>query len=188
MYEYLIGSLIFGVVWLFLFISKKNLRKPMLWTAGVYIIFSAILVSIWYFLRNYIYLGDTIVPSYWHPTTLFNLGTVTGFAGIEDILFLIFIGGIATAIYEFIHKKEIKLKKTYKPHLKAFGIAFIAFFFFLYLFPINLIYALIFSNFMGAVILVLERKDLIMHSFIGGLSFLVVYILIFLLFLIISPS
>ena len=178
----------FGIVWAFLFLKRKDLRTPMLWTAAVYILFSWVIVSIWFFVSHFAYFGQPIVPYYWFPHTLFNLGNLTGFAGIEDILFLVFIGGIATCIYEYIYKKKIKVKRTYRPHTLAFFSAFIAFFIFVYFWPINLIYAFIFSNFIGAIVLLVQRRDLIIHSLIGSLSFLITYFIVFMFFLAVFPN
>lgn len=188
MYEYLIGSLLCGVIWLFLFVLKKDLRKPMVWTAAVYILFSGIILSFWTLFRQFIYLGEPIVPSYWFPPTLFDIGRLTGFSGIGDILFLIFIAGIATALYEFIYKKEIIIRKNRKKHLRTFIIAFIAFFVFVYFSPYNLVYGFVFSNFVGAIVLCIERRDLLMHSLMGGVSFLIVYTIAFFVFIILFPD
>jgi len=188
MYEYFIGSLICGVIWLFLFTLRKDLRKPMFWTAAVYILFNIIIVIFFGLFSKFIYLGEPIVPSYWFPPTFLSIQRLTGFAGIEDVLFLIFIAGIATVLYEFIYKKEIIIKKSRKQHIKTFIIAFIAFFVFVLFSPYNIIYGFIFSSFVGAVALCIERKDLIMHSLMGGLSFLIVYTLAFFAFIILFPD
>ena len=139
MYEYFIGSLLCGIIWLFLFVLKKDLRKPMVWTAVVYILFNGVIVVFWGLFRQFVYLGEPVVPSYWFPPTFLNLGRLTGFVGIEDVLFLIFIAGIATAVYEFLYNKEIIIKRSRKQHIKTFIIAFIAFFVFVYLSPYNLV-------------------------------------------------
>ncbi|HLC53886.1 MAG TPA: lycopene cyclase domain-containing protein [Candidatus Nanoarchaeia archaeon] len=188
MYEYFIGALIFGVPWLFLFIRRKDLRWPMLWTSIVYIAFSGVIVAVWSLLSKLIYLGEPIVPSYWYPPTFFNLGTLTGFAGIEDILWLFFIGGIATCIYEYLSNSRIVVRRSYKIHGVAFAAAFVSFFIFHYFFPVNLIYGFIFSNICGALVLCIERRDLIRHALLGGVAFLIVYVMAFLFVLIVFPD
>ncbi len=187
MYEYFIGALLFGIPWFILFLARKDLRWPMIWTSIVYIAFSGCIVVVWSIARLFVYLGEPIVPSYWYPPTFFNLGRLTGFAGIEDILWLIFIGGIATCIYEFLTHRRIIARHSYKFHAHAFIVAFIGFFIFQLLFSTNLIYAFIFSNVLGAAVLWIERRDLIRHSFIGAVAFLIVYLAAFLLVLLFFP-
>lgn len=72
-YSYLIGSLIFLLIWLLMYLWRKNIRKE-IW------IFSLIF-GVLAFPANYIYLQD-----WWHPLTITRT-----ILGIED-----FILGFAT--------------------------------------------------------------------------------------------
>lgn len=191
LYQYLVGVFLLFLIWLFLFIIRKDLRKPMIWTGVVY---SSVLICgflAWFFLSQYFYLGEPIIPGYWNPETLFNLGRITGGLAIEDIFFMFFVGGIATSIYDFLFGKRISLKKSYKPHMKVLVIAGITVFLFvitLKFHNLNLIYGLIIPSFIGAICLWIDRRDLIKHSILGGFVFLFLYILAYNLYLLIFPN
>lgn len=189
MYEYLIGVLtLAGLVWLIAFFYKKDLRRKMVWSG---IVCTVILTIAFIVLRILFFLGlndSSIVPDYWNPDTLFNLGRITGGYAIEDVLFTFLFGGLAGFIYEFITRKEVKIKKT-KRHNKNALIAFIvAGGLFYSIFDINIIYSLIVGGSVSTLIIWIERSDLIKHSLYGGLSFLVIYFLAFLLFDTIFPD
>jgi hypothetical protein len=76
---YLVGSLIFGVVWAVLFTLRKDLRREMLSLS--------LLAGIMGPLSEHFYLQDYWQPEYWLP----------GFLRIEDFLagFFLGIGGRA---------------------------------------------------------------------------------------------
>jgi len=189
MYEYLVGDSIMGVVWVILFFVKKDLRKPMIWSGVIY--FFAI--TIWYIgVMGILALQDmelsrTLTPGYWEPRTLFNIGMHTKGYAIEDILFMFFVGGIATNLYELVFKKRILFSKTSTYHIRAIVIGIIASFIFAWAVPVNLMYSLIVFGFAGAIIILLERKDLIPHSLYGGFLFGAIYFLGFLLFNVLFP-
>src|SRR3989338_9589798 len=85
-YAYLIFNVFFFLIWLALFLIRPDLRKKML-------VMSLIVAPLGF--TQYFYFQD-----YWHPT--YSLGTLFGIAGIEDILWSFFIGGITAVIYEEI--------------------------------------------------------------------------------------
>lgn len=129
----------------------------------------------------------TIVPGYWNPDTLFDLGRRTGGYAIEDAVYMFFTGGIAAAVYEIIFRKKLghgHLK--HRPHyalmagMAAGGIVG--------LLRINLIYVLIAFGFVTALVICLQRRDLIQHSFYGGISYLITYSVLAFLFLSIYPD
>ncbi len=187
MYEYLFGDLILGIIWLLAFILRRDLRKPIIWSSIAYPAISAVIFIILTILSMLLHI-EPIVPGYWNPNTLLDLGRLTGGYGIEDALFMFFAGGIATFVYEFFFRKKIKLKKTYKHHIRALFIGIIAMGIFTIIFKANLIYSLTVFYFAGAISICIERRDLIYHSLFGGLSFLIIYFSIFLLFNMIFPS
>ena len=71
-------------------------------------------------------LGPTVIPGYWNPDTLFDLGRATGGLSIEDVFFMFFVGGIATSIYDYFYGKRIVLRRSYHPHIRAVSIGVIA--------------------------------------------------------------
>lgn len=187
MYEYLVGVLIVGVIWVIGFFLRKDLRRPIIWSGLVYAGINAVAFILWKIGSFFIYLGEPVVPSYWNPNTLFNLIRVTGGFSIEDIVWMFFVAGIATFVYGLFLKKKIKFKKNYKHHVRALIVGMIVAFLFQLITKANLIYAMIIFGFVGAFFIWIERRDLIEHSLVGGLSFLVVYFSAFSLFNVIFP-
>jgi hypothetical protein len=191
MYPYLVGILILFVVWGILFLTRKDLRKPMVWTGILYTLLLTLGFFAWWIISQFMYAGLPLIPYYWNPETLFNLGRITGGLAIEDILFMFFVGGIATSLYEFAFGKRIKIKRSYKPHLRVLIISgAIAFIFVLTetFHNISLIYLLIIPSLVGAFVLWFERKDLFKHSLIGAVIFLVIYSFAFQFFNILFPN
>ena len=188
MYAYLTGVAILAIVWGLFFFLRKDLRRPIIWTGIFYVTFNIILMAGWHIVSKFVYIGEPIVPSYWNPPTLFNLANITGFMGIEDFLFLFFIGGVGACTYEIFLHKKINVKHTYKPHFIALTITFVLFFIFAYFFPINSIYPYILATIVGAIIILLEREDLIKHSLLGGMIFAAMYFIFYLLFNSIFPE
>lgn len=188
MYEYLIGCFILSIIWLIAFILRKDLRKPMIWSSIMYALIMGILFIVIKFFQNFGLITQTIVPGYWNPNTLFNLTRISGGYGIEDGLFMFFVGGIATFVYEYFCKKKIKIKKHYKHHIRAPIVGILVAILFGIIFNFNLIYTFIVFGLAGAISIWIERKDLIKHSLFGGLSFMIIYFIAFLLFNLIFPD
>ena len=182
MYEYLIGIAILAVVWAVCYFVRKDLRKPMIWSGFAYLFVIVSYFLIWRMTSFFIPLGQPIVPTYWNPDTLFDLGRITGGLAIEDILFMIFAGGIATFIYEFSFGKRIVIRRTYHPHIRAIFIGYLVSFLVMFFAQPNPIYPLIAFGFAGAIVLWIDRRDLVIHSLVGGFGFLVIYGAAFLFF------
>lgn len=188
MYEYLIGSLMVGAIWLFFFFFRRDLRKPILWSSAAYMLFNIVAFAAWRFFASLDASSQLFVPHYWNPDTLFDLGRITGGLAIEDALFMFFIGGIASAVYEFSFGKRIVLKRSYHPHVRALFVGLGAAAIYGLLFNPNPIWPLIVFGFVGALFLWIERRDLVIHSLMGALAFLVVYALAFDVFLAFFPD
>ncbi len=104
-------------------------------------------------------------------------------------MFCFFGGGLAVFSYEFIFRKKIKRKRIRRPHYKALGVSLVTLILIWFFFKPNLIYPLIISSFMGAICLWVDRKDLIKHSIIGGLSFMLIHVLLAaILFTFLTPN
>lgn len=187
MYEYLTAVLIMGIIWMFLFIIRRDLRRAMVWSGTFYFV----ILTVGFFAHSLISNDQfrAITPGYWTPHTLFNLGQITNGYAIEDVLFMFFAAGIATALYEFCFQKKISEhlnKKLKGGHALLFGILVTLILH--KIFYLNDMYLLIYFNFFGTLAIIYTRRDLIIHSLIGGLLFLVVYILGYLLLLQIFPN
>lgn len=188
MYEYFIGCLILAAIWLFAIIARKDLRKPMIWSGIAYILVMAIVFVLFKLLILFNLIKQTIVPGYWNPDTVLNLGRLTGGFGIEDTLFQFFVGGIAAFIYELFFNKRIKIKNQDVHHIRALIIGIVAAVIFAIASNSNLIYSLVAFGFVGALSIWIERRDLIKQSLFGGAAFLLIYSAAFLLFNTIFPN
>ncbi len=180
MYQYLAGTGLAGLVWLMIFLLRKDLRRAMVWGGTVYFV----LLSIGFVVYR-LFMHDAvraINPGYWAPPTLFNLQHIMHGYGIEDALFMFFYGGIAVVIYEFFFRKklpQLSQADLKKPDVKGFllvaGIGTagaVAVYFAAYL---NDIYLLISSAFFAALVIIWKRRDLAAQSLLGGLLFVVLY-------------
>lgn len=101
-YAYLIADLVLLLVWIALFVVRKDLRKEML--------IMSLCVSPMGPIAEFFYLRD-----YWHPA-LFNGWTI----GIEDFIFAFVIGGIASVVYEEFFKRKYMRKNLRHHHSSMF--------------------------------------------------------------------
>lgn len=177
---WLTSSLGLLAIWIAIFILKPNVRKEMFW------------ISL--FTMPAGLTEPLFVPEYWNPPSLFNLAQTTGF-DIESLIFSFSIGGIGSVLYELIvktrHKKlsaQEKHSKMHRFHPLALFSPLIAFLI-LYLFTkLNPIYSTSISMLVGSVATVLCRPDLKKKVLIGGVSFLSLYFVFFVLFNLIYPD
>ncbi len=80
---YLVGTILFAAVWLWLFIARRDLRREILTMSVIGSLFTPLAL---------IYL-----PDYWYPEHIIGHPL-----GIEDFLFAFFIAGIGGVLYEVI--------------------------------------------------------------------------------------
>jgi len=92
-FEWLILSLIFLVVWVVIFAVKQPQRGMMLLVSAV--------TSFMGFLE------PVFIPAYWNSPSLFDLASKTRF-DIESFIFLFAIGGIASILCEAILNRELE--------------------------------------------------------------------------------
>lgn len=178
--EWLTFSLIILGVWFIIFLAKKNLRRKML------------VVSLFTMLFGLT--EPLFVPAYWHPPSLFNLASTTGF-DIESFIFSFAVGGIGATIYESVFgAKYVKMSmhemhsKRHRYHRLAILSPVIAFAL-LHLFTsLNPIYAAIAAMLVGGIATILCRPDLTRRIITGGLLFLGIYFVFFLAFTTAYPN
>lgn len=179
-YVWFVWSLLILLIWLFVFMLNKNLRKEMLWAS-----------------IGTAPLGLTeplFVPSYWNPPSLFDLVQRTGF-DIESIIFSFAVGGLAAILYESILRvkhslmtKEERHHKRHRVHLLALSSPIIIFIILATLTNWNHIYCAIVAMFFGGIAAILCRPDLKKKIWLGGLLFLGLYFIIFLSLVIAFPE
>lgn len=184
--EYLIGALIAGVLWLACFLWRRDLRYQMLWAGGLY---TAVMTLGFFASKLLLHIPEyqTINPGYWAPATLFNLNAITGGFSIEDVLFMIFFGGIAGVLYEILTRTSsgnVPVKSGIKVAIPvAIVIAGLTAHT-----GANLMYSIITFGFAGAFAIWIQRPDLLWRSLMGGVAFLILYIVLFSIFLLGFPS
>lgn len=188
-YAYLIGTLVLAVIFGVVYILRNDLRKIMIYSGLAYVV----LLTLGYLFLFYISVTHnsprSITPGYWAPPTLFDLGRRTNGYAIEDLMFIFFNGGIAAALYEIVFNTKVKKRpfKKVKRHY-AIWLALLAGFIVYEFTSLNAIYVLIAVQLFGALGLIVQRRDLIVHSAAGGLLFLIFYGLLFLIFNLLFPT
>lgn len=170
-FAYLFGTLIFGLIWLLIFVKRKDLRKEQLYMGT--------LIGLAGFTEPLFY------GSYWSPQFFISLPNIN--IGIESILLCFFYGGIASTLYEFIFNeilkktsRESKKERKLETLLSIF-IGITVSLFCWSIFKINFIYATIYGMLSVGFTLIFFRKDLFTSCLINGiimaiLSFIVLYI------------
>lgn len=172
-YAYLIGDLLLGFFWLFLYLFRKDLRHELLITSFVFGVCGP--------LSEIIYLRD-----YWKPELLFGNSI-----GVEDFLFGFFIGGIACVLYkEIFHKFFLKRKDKHNwlwfvPASVVISIVILGG---LITLGVNSIYASIFLFGIISLFIIFYRTDLTAEALGGGVSMLILIILFYSLFIQIFPD
>ena len=188
MYAYLIGVLLTFLFWLVFFVFKPSIRKAMIWTGFAYVAFNLFLLGLWHLFGLFMYVGESLIPSYWDPEMLFDLGRWTGVLGIEDLFYIFFIGGGAACLYEYVSHHKISEKRTYRPHLLSLIVCASVFIVLAHFLPYNILYSNVIATMCGVFVLWFQRRDLIYHSFVGGLVFLFLYVIGYEIFLVIFPG
>lgn len=108
MYYFLGHTLILGVIWLGLYLKRKDLRKEMLFASFLFFPFGLT--------------HPLFIPDYYNPTLLYRF---FGLFDVESFLWCFFIGGIVAVLYEEIfsyslHKPGIKLKTSNSSKLSKY--------------------------------------------------------------------
>ncbi len=165
MYEYLIWTILLGIIWLIAYVSNPKLRRKILWSSWIAFPFG---------------LGDLyFIPNYWTPQTLFDLGA-RYHVDIEAFLLMFFLGGTAAYVYEGIFKKQIpSLQKICHPICKCYTpliSTLVAFIVLTKAFPAwNIIYPSSYACLIGGITAMLIYPKLRKHILFGGILFALLY-------------
>lgn len=167
-YVWLLWSSTFLIPWVLVYLAFPIHRQAMLWASV--------------FTTPFGLTEPLFVPEYWLPPSLFDLAENTGF-DIESLIFCFGIGGMGAVFYNLLSgqvSREVRagerLRPLHRHHYKALAAPFITFPLF-YFFPWNPIYPSIVAMFVGAVANILCRPDLKRKSWIGGILFLIYYVI-----------
>src|SRR6266498_847577 len=90
-YAYLIGSMLWGIGWVVIFIVRRDLRRQM-------IIMS--LINSLYGFTEHFYYGE-----YWHPVFTFKLPGIN--ASLDSILLMFIYGGLTAALVKLVMGKYV---------------------------------------------------------------------------------
>lgn len=172
-YAYLIGCGILAIFWFLIYLKRKDLRQEMLWASFAGMPFGV--------------LDYFLVPRYWHPDSLFGLIDKFGM-GIESFLFLFFMSGLCSVVYEFVFRKKIKRANGHGNHVLALVTPLAAFFAFAVFFPDEVIYVFIAAGIIGTFFIVLARRDLLLKAIFSGVLFAIFYGFVFFLVVRLFPE
>lgn len=174
-YAYLVGTIIFWIVWGLCFLIGRTYRPEMRW--GSLIALPTALTSVLF------------VPQYWTPESLFNLDQRIR-VGIEDFLWVAAVGGIAAIVGELgLKEKLARIRQSrhvrhYWPFLLIAGLLVV-----LELWhPQKTMENVIFSGIAGALVLAFLRHDLIPLMLTSTASFTILYFLLFCCVLFLYPQ
>jgi len=173
-------SLLLLLIWFIIWLFKSSLRKEMFW------------VSL--FTMPFGLTEPLFVPEYWNPPSLFNLAAKTGF-DIESLIFCFAVGGIGAVLYEALVKvkhqkisRHEKHRKKHRFHLLALSSPVIIFLPLQLFTNLNPIYSASIAMFVGGIAAIFCRSDLKRKIEVGGVSFLALYFVFFLLFNLAYPN
>lgn len=172
-YSYFLGDCIFFIIWLILFLKRKDLRKK--------ILTMSVLVAPLGPLSEFFYLRD-----YWHPELLFGARI-----GIEDILFAFFVGGISSVIYEEIFGKRFTRRHLPGHRKTMFSLAIFGLFWMVLgvvVFGYNSIYVSTLGFILIALVMLAFRHDLIKTALFSGFLMGCLMFVFYLSFLSIFPE
>ncbi|MDP3764103.1 MAG: lycopene cyclase domain-containing protein [bacterium] len=158
-YAYLVLTIPFIVIWVLFFIFSKRTRFEQL-------VMSFLLAPVGP-ISEMLYFID-----YWKPESILftNIGPVKIF--FEDLLFCFLVGGIGSVIYEAIFRKHLRrIKKiNYKTSLVAILITVSVVSYLLFKIGVDSIFSTSIAAILGTVLIVSQRKDLLLDSIFSGVG------------------
>jgi hypothetical protein len=158
-YTYLLMGTLFFLVWIGLYLYRKNTRKEM--------VAISLVISLTGPISNIIYMKD-----WWKPLTIW--GPKIGI--IESLIVAFSIGGIMAVIYEDLFKKKIKLRKNRNKSKDNKRLLFlmvstaILMFVFFYLFSLNSFWAINLCLVYAISIIIYHRPDLIVEASVSAVA------------------
>lgn len=165
-YVWLIWASAFLIPWLGLFFAFPTHRRPMLWAS---------ILTAPFGLTEPIF-----VPAYWNPPSVFDMAQKTGF-DIESLIFSFAVGGVGVSLYKMLTGRVLEpLEKSVHGTLHGYHSAAllipVAAFPLLMLTGWNPIYPAILAMILGALGTIACRPDLTRNTVLGGVLFLVYYL------------
>lgn len=173
-YAYLVGTLLFGAVWLLFYCLRKDLRHQQL-LMSIFVAPLAPITQVLWFYRDY-----------WRPDYVLTLHIAGVPLGVEEVLFAFFIGGIGTVLYEVLFHRKYRAGKKRLTEAVIIILVIAAFIYLLRIAGLNTVWASAFVL-AGAscAIVFLDRdirRDWIMSAILMFLLVVGFYLLWFLFF------
>lgn len=166
MYAYLTWSIVFGVIWLLLYIHREDLRYEILFSSLLFLPFGLT--------------EPLFVPEYWNPVVLVKF---FGLFYIESFLWCFFTGGIVAVLYEEVFKRKLEITNYDKK------VRFHAYFIYVsmimtvivmisikYFTDLSVLRCSFLFMILGFLYFVITRSDLLWKSLASGIMFTVLYI------------
>ncbi len=178
-YVYILMGALFFLLWIFLFIWRKDVRKEMLNTSFLFVLAGPISEIAYY-------------KDYWRPANLTN----TQIGVIEALFFAFALSGVATVLYEIVLRKNLRgihlskkehIKRNQFHHLVMWllpGIFFLVFF----VLGFNSLIATIFAFGVPILIMYIQRSDLIIDSLFTGIFILLFAMIVYSFLEYVSPG
>lgn len=175
-YVYLFIVLVGLIGWLYIFLTRKDLRKMMFWFSLVFGILGVIFSGYWF------------IIDWWHPVTI--TGTKVG---IEDFLLGFDLTGIVMAIYAFFFKKTIVITSSISYNkLISIGLLVCSYFFIVYilifLFHFQTFYSVYIASVFASIVMFIYRRDLLLPGITTGVLMVVCTIPIYWIIIFVSPQ
>lgn len=156
---YFMLTIPFMIIWVLLYVFNKRTRKEQL-MMSLMLIPLGTLTEILYF------------QDYWRPLSILQVNIGPIWLLLEDFLFVFAISGIGAVMYEILfHKRIAKKKKNFHKKYGLFTIIIISILLTLALFylGINSIFATTIGFAVFALLIILQRRDLLADSLLSGL-------------------
>ncbi|MEX0917832.1 MAG: hypothetical protein WDZ93_01625 [Candidatus Paceibacterota bacterium] len=158
-YFYLVWTLFFLIIWLSLFLLRKDSRREIL---AISLVFGVGGIGC-----QYLHLHD-----WWQPLRITNTSV-----GFEDFFIGFAIGGIASVLYEVVAKRRDvhpsnreAIRRSSYFFIAFFALVFVCAFFMLHL---NSMSAALLAYVVGISYLLFRRRDLLVNSIVSGTLLLV---------------
>jgi len=175
-YAYMVGNLLLAIIWLTIFVIRKDLRREQIIVGLV----AAIAAPLTDYLVFY--------SDYWRPQYLIGLNINGVSLGLESPLFGFLIGGISTVIYEAItRKKAVFSKPRNKLALIVIILNILGTLFLTYI-GFNSIWASVAMLILGSIYMVYVDRNLIDDMFWSPIILTVIIIALYSLWFWIYPD
>jgi hypothetical protein len=175
-YAYLIGISFWALLWLVMFLLRKDLRKEILFMSLVAGPVAPIAQILWFY------------EDYWRPEYTFPIELAGVLIGIEEYLFAFFMGGVACVSYEVIFQKKAQYgPRRTKDTFIILLITLLCASFFKYILNLNSIWATTLPMFISSLIMIFWDKDLVPDLLLSGLSMAIITLFLYWILIQIYP-